>query len=192
MDLSAPGLENEIVRLEPITAEHWEIISDSDIEKSVWKWMPALPGGTNLRNYFDAIMKAQAAGLASTFLVFRQVDNAFAGITGFNDINKIHRRVRNALTWHPAEMATPELYQSGQLAMMKRAYDWRAKRLEWQINTKNSYMMEQILALGPTQEACFRNFERTADGVWIDKLVYSMTRSELGYAIQTIESRLFA
>ena len=149
-------------------------------------------GGTNLRNYFEAIMKAQTTGSAATFLVFRQVDGAFAGITGFNDINKIHRRVRNALAWHPHELTTPELYQAGQLAMMKRAHDWRAQRLEWQLNPKNEYIMQQVVALGPTQEAYFRNFERTADGVWVDKLVFSMTRAELGYATQSIESRLFA
>ena len=191
MDLTTPGLENPIVRLEPIEARHRALIFESEIEKSVWKWMPALRGGTNLQNYFDFILRAQKAGLAATYIVFRQSDDEFAGVTGFNDINKIHRRLRNALTWHPPELATPQLYQAGQLAMIQRAYDWRAKRLEWQINPSNEFMMTHLVALNPTREARFRNFERTADGVWVDKEVYAMTRPEMAGAIQRLTSELF-
>ncbi|MEL6861417.1 MAG: GNAT family protein [Pseudomonadota bacterium] len=191
MDLTAPGLENPIVRLEPIEDQHRALIFASEIEESVWKWMPALPGGTNLQNYFDFILKAQKAGKAATYVVFRQEDGVFAGVTGFNEINKIHRRLRNALAWHPPHLATPQLYQAGQLAMIQRAYDWRAKRLEWQVNTNNTYMMTELAAINPTREALFRNFERTADGVWVDKEVYAMTRPELAGAIQRLTTELF-
>lgn len=192
MELSEPGLQNAMLRFEPISEKHRDVVFDSEIEESVWKWMPALRGGSNLGVYFDFILKTQKAGLAATFVLFRQSDGVFAGITGFNDINKIHRRVRNAIAWHPPVVATSELYQAGQLSMMKRAYEWRAKRLEWQLNPDNSYIMEQVLALGPTREAYFRNFERSASGAWVDKIVYSMTRPELAEAIQSLETKLFA
>lgn len=191
MDLAAPGLENEIVRLEPMTENHRALIFASEIEEAVWKWMPSLRGGTNLTNYFDYMLGAQKAGKSVTFAVFRQDDDAFAGITGFNDINKIHRRLRNALAWHPPHLATPVLYQAAQLAMIKRAHAWRAKRLEWQINPNNNYMMTQLAEIGPTKEAHFRNYERTADGVWVDKIVYAMTRPEMAGAIQRLETELF-
>ncbi|MEL7033394.1 MAG: GNAT family protein [Pseudomonadota bacterium] len=191
MELSASGLENDLVRLEPLTADHRDIIFASDIEKSVWKWMPALPGGTSLSHYFKAMLAAQKTGLAVTFALFQKCDDAFAGVTGFNEINKIHRRVRNALAWHPPHLATTQLYQAGQHAMLRRAYDWRAKRIEWQINTSNHYILEQISALAPTREALFRNFERTADGVWVDKEVFAMTRPEMAETINRLEQTLF-
>lgn len=191
MDLTAPGLENPIVRLEPIAARHRGHIFASAIEESIWKWMPALPGGTNLENYFEYILKAQKCGLAATYVLFRQHDDAFAGVTGFNEINKIHRRVRNALAWHPPHLSTPELYQAGQLAMIQRAYDWRAKRIEWQVNTNNDYILTQLEAVNPTREALFRNYERTADGVWVDKAIYAMTRPEMAGAIHRLSTELF-
>ena len=190
MELSAPGLENSQLRLEPISLEHRDYIFGSDVEDSIWKWMPALPGGTNLENYFEFILKAQAAGLAATFVLFRKSDDAFAGLTGFNDINKIHRRVRNALTWHPPKMATEALYLAGQHAMITRAFAWRAKRLEWQVNTKNTYILSHLARIGPKREAHFRNFERTAEGVWVDKVVFAMTRSEMPDAIQRLEQMM--
>lgn len=191
MDLSAPGLENEIVRLEPLSADHRDHIFESEIEESVWKWMPALPGGTSLNHYFKAMLAAQKTGQAATFAVFRQSDNLFAGVTGFNDINKIHRRVRNAIAWHPRELASSRMYQVTQLAMIQRAYDWRAKRLEWQINPNNEYMASNLAALALAREALFRNFERTADGIWVDKEVYAMTRSEMAETIGRLKQAWF-
>lgn len=179
MELSAPGLQNAIVRLDPITPAHREVIFDSEIEDSIWKWMPALRGGSTLKNYFKFVLDLQKSGDMATFVLFRQSDGAFAGVTGFNEINKIHRRVRNALAWHPPAMATQELYLAAQLAMIERAYAWRAKRIEWQVNTNNDYILGGLAAIRPTQEAVFRNFERTADGVWVDKAVFSLTRPEM-------------
>lgn len=191
MELSASGLQNEILRLDPICAQHRDLIFASEIQESIWKWMPALKGGTNLENYFEFILSAQKSGKAATFVLFSQVDGAFAGLTGFNEINKIHRRVRNALAWHPPSMASAQLYQAGQLAMIQRAYDWRAKRIEWQVNTKNDYIMSALAEIGPTREALFRNFERTADGLWVDKAVFAMTRAEMADAIMRLERGLF-
>ncbi len=190
MELSAPGLENAQLRLEPFSTQHRDLIFNSEVEESVWKWMPALPGGTSLANYFDFVLKAQNAGVAATFVLFRKSDGAFAGLTGFNDINKIHRRVRNALTWHPPALATETLYLAGQHAMISRAFAWRAKRLEWQVNTKNDYILSQLSVIGPTREALFRNFERTADGTWVDKIVFALTRAEMPDALQRLERAL--
>lgn len=191
MELSAPGLENSILRLEPLEASHRELIFDSDIEPSVWKWMPALPGGTSLAHYFKSMLNAQKCGHAATFVLFDQKTDGFVGVTGFNEINKIHRRVRNAVTWHPPELATPRLYRAGQLAMTERAYAWRAKRIEWQINARNNYLLQELKFLDPTREALFRNYERTADGLWVDKIVFAMTRPEIADAIVRLKADLF-
>lgn len=190
MELSAPGLQNAIVRLDPITAAHRDMIFDSEIEDSIWKWMPALRGGSTLKNYFKFVLDLQKTGAMATFVVFRQSDGAFAGVTGFNEINKIHRRVRNALTWHPPSLTTPDLYLAGQLAMIERAYDWRAKRIEWQVNTRNDYILDGLAAIRPTQEAVYRNFERNADGAWVDKIVFSLTRPEMAGVIARLKQSL--
>jgi RimJ/RimL family protein N-acetyltransferase len=190
MELNAPGLENELVRLEPIGEQHWLTINRADIQEAFWRWMPAQRGGTSLRAYFDFVLQAQAVGLAATFVLFRQSDGAFAGITGMNEINKLHRRVRIAIAWHPPELGSPELYKAGQLAMIQRAYDWRAKRVEWQVNTDNKFILEELAKIGPTREALFRNFERTVDGVWVDKAIFSMTRPEMIETIARLEREI--
>lgn len=179
-----------MLRLEPLSEAHRDVIFSSGVEDSVWKWMPAIPGGASLENYFRFMLAAQKSGAIATFVLFRKSDQAFVGITGFSEINKIHRRVRNALAWHPPNVATSTLYQAGQLAMIQRAYDWRAKRIEWQVNTNNTYIMTELDDVGPTREAYFRDFEKTANGVWVDKIVFAMTRNEMAAAIQRLQSQL--
>jgi RimJ/RimL family protein N-acetyltransferase len=190
MELSAPGLQNAMVRLDPITEAHRDVIFDSEIEDSIWKWMPALRGGSTLKNYFKFILELQKSGAAATFVLFRQSDGVFVGVTGFSEINKIHRRVRNALTWHPPSLTTQELYLAGQLAMIERAHAWKAKRIEWQVNSRNNYILDGLAAIRPTQEAVFRNYERTADGLWVDKIVFSLTRPEMVEVIARLKQTL--
>lgn len=190
MDLSAPGYETDLLRFEPVSESHRETLRDSAIEKSVWKYMPALSGGTNLKKYLLMLLQTHAQGAAAYYVLFQKSDGAFAGIAGFNEINRIHRRLRNHISWHPPEMDANRLYRATQYGMMKRAFDWGAKRMEWQINPRNDFIMHNLQALEPVREAHFRSFERTADGVWIDKIVFSMTRPELAAAIERLEQEL--
>ena len=192
MNLSAPGYETEYMRFEPIGEQHRDVLRASDIEKSVWKYMPALPGGTTLKKYLLSIMQAHASGQAAYYVLFRKSDGAFAGIAGYCEINKIHRRLRNHISWHPPDMDARTLYRAAQHGMIKRAYLWRAKRMEWQINPDNEFLLDNLRDLNPTREAYLRNFERTADGVWIDKIVFSMTRTELAEALRRLETQLVA
>ena len=74
--------------------------------------------------------------------------------------------------------------------MIERAYAWRAKRIEWQVNTNNDFILEGLSAIRPTQEAVFRNFERTADGVWVDKAVFSLTRPEMVGVVARLKQSL--
>ena len=190
MELSAPGLQNALLRLDPICDEHRDVIFASNVQESIWKWMPALRGGSNLSNYFDFILQAQKAGTAATFVLFLRGTDTFAGITGFNEINKVHRRVRNALAWHPNELEVPDLYLAGQAAMIDRAYEWGAKRLEWQVNSNNQFILAGLEMIGPSQEAVFRNYERTADGIWVDKIVFGMTRKEMEQASARLNAHI--
>ena len=62
--------------------------------------------------------------------------------------------------------------------------------MEWQINPANAFIIANLTELNPTREAYLRHFERTADGVWIDKIIYSMTRPELADTLKRLEAKL--
>ena len=181
-----------MLRFEPLAEHHRELILSSDLQFAVWKWMPAVPGGSRVEAYFDYKLDRQKKGAHATFLLYRQSDDTLAGITGFDRISTNHRRVRNALAWHPPELTDQTLYLFGQLGMMERAYEWGAKRIEWRVNVENTFIMEQLKAVGPKQEALLRNYERMADGTWVDKAVFSFTREEMRARIAELRAELEA
>ncbi|MEM9939093.1 MAG: hypothetical protein AAF768_09620 [Pseudomonadota bacterium] len=190
MDLDAPDLASDLFRLDILNETHREILRTSDIETALWLWMPAIPGGTHFNNYFDYMLKMQASGLTVLYVVLRKSDDRFMGLTGFGEINRLHRRLRNLLAWYPPDVFEPRLYASSQLAMLRRAQDWGAKRIEWQVNTKNTFVLEQLEIIAPTREALLRNYERAADGEWTDKIVFSLIRDEIEAAAQRLETLL--
>lgn len=152
--------------------------------------MPAIPGGTHFDNYFDFMLKMQKAGQIVLYVLFRKTDNAFMGLIGFGEINRLHRRVRNLLAWYPPEHFQPKLYLSSQLAMLRRAKASGVKRIEWHVNTRNQFILDQIAMIDPVREALLRNFERNADGSWTDKIIYALVRDEIEQAIQRMETKL--
>ncbi|MDJ0922166.1 MAG: GNAT family protein [Henriciella sp.] len=190
MDLAAPGLESDLLRLDVLNEGHRATLKSSTIETALWLWMPAIPGGTHFDSYFDYMMKMQQAGMVVLYLLSFKSDGGFAGLTGFGEINRLHRRVRNLLAWYPPELFEPKLYLSSQLAMLRRAQSWGVRRIEWQLNTRNKFMLEQIERIGPKREAVLRNYERVADGSWTDKIVFSLIRNEIEEAAQRMEAQL--
>ncbi|MEQ3746948.1 MAG: GNAT family protein [Henriciella sp.] len=188
--LEDPGLETAALRFVPLDASHRDLILTSGIEDAVWRWMPALKGGTSFEQYFDFMLKAHEANIYTTFVLYSKETDQFLGIAGYTDTNRQHRRTRIAIAWFAPDLFKPHFFQSAQLALMKRALDWGAKRIEWSINPENKFMMEQLEAIKPVFEARLRNYERLAGGRWADKMVYSMTRPEAADRIKDLEFSL--
>lgn len=186
MTLNDPGLENRRLRFEPLYEAHRDVLNTPETIAAIWKWMPPLTDGTNFDNYFDFMLAAQAHGAVAAFVLFDREKGTWEGITGFDTISRQHRRVRIAFAWHPPATFEPEIFQLTQLSMIKRAMDWRAKRIEWQVYSKNTFFLEHLEALGPTREAVLRQEIRMADGSWADKIVFSMINQEPEQAIRRL------
>lgn len=190
MDLAADCLQNRMLRFEPLAEHHRDEIASEDIEASLWRWMPALSGGTNFDSYFDFLLLGQKKGLSAVFVLRRQADDAYAGLTGLNQFSKTHRRLRSALAWHPPAIATLELYQCGQMVMIECAIAWGARRIEWYANPLNTFIMDGLASLHVTQEAVLRQYERMADGAWADKVVFSLIRDEMKDTVARLKAEL--
>lgn len=188
MSIISSGMENDLLRFEPLSDAHREVIFASDLETAIWKWMPALPKGANLASYYKHMLAAQEQEERVTYVLFRKSDNAFCGLTGFSEIDRTHRKVRNALAWHPPDKDPLKKYLFGQISMIERAYDWGAKRLEWRVNTKNDFILSGMERIGAKKEATLRNFERTAQGTWADKAVFALTRPEMQPTIERLNA----
>ena len=51
MNLANPAPENDVVRLDPMSPEHKDMLLKSELSESMWRWMPVMSTGTSLEAY---------------------------------------------------------------------------------------------------------------------------------------------
>lgn len=190
MDFNAPGLENRIVRLHTLEADHKCLLEKTGAIDAMWNWLPVLGSGTSYEAYFDKVMTGQKRGNLHAFVITRVDDGAFAGVSAFLDPSRTHRRVRIGYNWHPKAMRGTGIFPATQLAMIQRALDCRVRRIEWTVGERNTRAVAAYERIGAKREGTLRNYFRLSDGDWANLVVFSLLSEEAGEAIRRLESQL--
>lgn len=192
MRLDAPDLGNDIVSLEVFGRQHHEMLREADPTDCMWRWLPALPCGTSFEAYLDYAECEKMKEKIVPFAVFRKADRAFAGITAYGLVDRLHRRVRITSTWHPEPMRGTLVFPATQVALIQRALDWGARRIAWTLDTRNASAIAAFARLGAKHEGTVRSFMRMTDGTWADHHIFAMTRDEAHNTVSSIEELIKA
>ena len=189
MDLSAPGLENELIRLEPLTEQFREDLRNSGAIEYMWLSLPAIQRGAGFDSYFDHVLRQGDAGEVLGFALLDPNDNGrFVGVTALMYPNKMHRRVRLGYTWLEPHLRGHGVYAAIQKLLIQRALDWGAKRIEWYVEERNTRAVRAIESIGALKEGVLRQYEKFADGEWVDVAVLSMLRDEAKAAVHRLDA----
>ena len=193
MDLTAPGLENDLIRLEPLTERFREDLRKSGAVEYMWLSMPAIQHGAGFDAYFDHFVKCGKAGEQLGFALLDPNDrNRFVGVTAFLYPNKMHRRIRLGYTWLEPHLRGRGLYAAIHKLLIQRALDWGAKRLEWYVEERNVRAVRAIESIGAVKEGVLREYEKFTDGEWVDIAVLSMLRDEAKAAVHRLDEAMAA
>lgn len=190
MKLDDPGLQNDIVRLDVLTESHRQALFDSGAVESMWLWMPVIATGTSFHAYFDHTMELKAGGDYIPFSIWRQSDNAFAGVVAYADISRTHRRLRLSAFWIREDMRGTVLGPAIQLALIERAMESRIRRIEILVAETNDRAINSITRFGARREGSLRNYIRAADGTWTDIAVLALVGDELKAAVSLLKDRI--
>ncbi len=189
MDLSAPGLENDLIRLEPLTERFREDLRNSGAIEYMWLSLPAIQRGAGFDSYFDHVLRQGDAGEVLGFALLDPNDNdRFVGVTALMHPNKMHRRVRLGYTWLEPHLRGHGVYAAIQKLLIQRALDWGAKRIEWYVEERNTRAVRAIESIGALKEGVLRQYEKFADGEWLDVAVLSMLRDEAKAAVHRLDA----
>ena len=189
MDLSAPGLENDLIRLEPLTERFREDLRNSGAIEYMWLSLPAIQRGAGFDSYFDHVLRQGDAGEVLGFALLDPNDNdRFVGVTALMNPNKMHRRVRLGYTWLEPHLRGRGVYAAIQKLLIQRALDWGAKRIEWFVEERNTRAVRAIESIGALKEGVLREYEKFADGEWVDVAVLSMLRDEAKGAVHRLDA----
>ncbi|MEL6666127.1 MAG: GNAT family protein [Pseudomonadota bacterium] len=187
MDLTAPGLENDFIKLVPLDEQFREDLRSSDTAEHMWSSLPAIQCGAGFDAYYDHVQRQATTGEMYAFALLDPNDSdRFVGVTALVSPNKMHRRVRLGYTWLEPHLRGRGIYAATQKLLIERALEWGAKRVEWFVEEPNTRAIRAIQSLGAIKEGTLRQYEKFADGEWVDVVVLSMVRDEAKEAIRRL------
>jgi N-acetyltransferase len=185
-------LEGKQVRLEPLTTDHLDALSEFALDETLWRWMPyAVHTRSELEEYVRALLEAQKTGTTLPFATRERGSAIVVGLTRYMNIERLHRRTEIGGTvvapaWQRTFVNTEAKY-----LMLQHAFEkWGCIRVEFKTDSLNERSRKAILRIGATEEGIFRNHMVMPGGRVRHSVYYSILNSEWPTVKQEFAARL--
>ena len=193
MDWTAPTLEGELVRLEPMAPEHEDGLWEASRDKRAWTWLSIEQPRTRdeLRAYTGAALANAAAGIEMPLVTIRRENGRVVGSTRYLALRPEHRSLEIGWTW-----LTPEVWGTGinveaKLLMLEHAFErLHCLRVELKTDARNERSRGAMAALPAQFEGIHRKHMLVRDGVRRDSAWYSVIDDEWPVVRATLLRRL--
>ncbi|HTZ90717.1 MAG TPA: GNAT family protein [Alloacidobacterium sp.] len=166
MQVSPITLEGNLVRLEPLSIDHFAALAKIAFEPDIWRWMTdRMESEDDLRRYIQTGVDAASAGTAMPWATRSRKDNRIIGSTRFADIQTAHRTLEIGWTWmHPDYQRTGINVEAKYLQLCHAFEVMGARRVAFKTHHHNLKSQAAIQALGAKPEGVFRNHVIMPDG----------------------------
>lgn len=184
-------LEDAFVRLEPFnTALRDEVRAALDCDPDAWNGMVGAAYGPHFDSWWDAAIKAMAAGTRIAYAVRRRSDGAVVGTTSLYEIKPEHRRCEVGSTFYRPEARGGPINPACKRLLLEHAFSNGAIRVEIITDALNAPSQAAIRKLGATFEGVLRRHKITWTGRERDTAQFSILDDEWPQVRQGLGERL--
>lgn len=189
MKVEPVTLEGQFVRLEPLTIEHLDALSDVGIDESVWSWVPTrVKTVDDLKRYVEAALDERRRGVSLPFATISKIDNKIVGSTRFGNIDPPNRKAEIGWTWINPKWQRTVINTEAKLLMLTHAFEiWKCVRVELKTDALNEKSRNAILRIGARQEGILRPHLITDTGRFRDTVYFSILDDEWPGVKQKLE-----
>lgn len=188
----APRLEGELVRVEPLRAEHEEALFEAARPAAIWRWWPFNPASDReaFHRWLTGAPDAAEAGREARFAILDREGRAI-GSTSYCDLRPADRGVEIGWTW-----LTPEAWGSGanaeaKLLLMRHAFGpLGCRRVEFWTDELNVRSRAALDALPARFEGILREVKLLPDGRWRSSAIYSVLADEWPAVERALSARV--
>ena len=181
MEWTAPILDGELVRLEPLSPAREEGLWDASRDARTWQWLSVEQPQTReeMRAYLDAAYANLADGSELPLVTVRRADDTVVGSTRYLALRPEHRSVEIGWTW-----LTPEAWGTGinveaKLLMLEHAFErFGCLRVELKTDARNERSRSAMAALPAQFEGVHRKAMLVRGGQRRDSAWYSVIDDE--------------
>lgn len=169
-------LEGEVVRLEPLAAEHADALAGVGLHPELWRLQPEpLETADDMRRYVERALAAQRDGTCLPFVIVQQSSGQIIGTTRYMDIALAHKRLEIGATW-----LTPAAQRSGanteaKFLLLQHAFETIGIiRVVFKTELGNTQSRQAILRIGGVEEGVFRKHLIAQSGRTRDMVYYAI------------------
>ena len=192
MRLDPVVLEGRQVRLEPLTLDHLDALSEVALDPDLWRWTSERAGSIDeLRAYVERALAAQQSGSALPFATIARSIGKPVGSTRFANVDLGNGRLEIGWTWLGREWQRTALNTEAKYLMMKHAFETLGvRRVEFKTDARNERSRAAIHRIGAKEEGTLRKHLVTASGRVRDTVYYSVIDDEWPAVQIRLEERL--
>ncbi len=189
-----PVLENEWVRLEPLSHAHAGDLAAAVRVGELWKtWFTSIPAPDAMGAEIDRRLALNAEGRMAPWAVVSLATGMAVGMTTYMNIDSPNRRVEIGHTWLGREAQGSGVNPATKLLMLARAFDdLDCIAVEFRTHWHNAQSRAAIAKLGAKQDGVLRNHQLGSHGTIRDTAVFSIIDREWPTVRQGLVSRLDA
>lgn len=180
-DLAAtPVLENEFVRLEPLSAGHQDALVEAAAHGELWRtWYTRVPSPEQMGEEIERRLSLQQQGQMAPWAVVDPATGDAVGMTTYMQIEVTHRRVEIGSTWLGKQAQGTGINPAMKLLMLQRVFDeLDCIAVEFRTHWHNHQSRAAIARLGAKQDGVLRNHLIMDNGTLRDTVVFSILDSE--------------
>jgi RimJ/RimL family protein N-acetyltransferase len=192
MDLTPAILENNWVRLEPMSDTHRESLRPLVGDPDIWSLMTLRGDGEHFDAWFDLMLDTQATGTQISHVIYRKTTGEIVGHSAFLVISPSNQRAEIGWTWYTASARGTEVNPACKLALLGRLFECGAERAELKTHGLNKRSQAAMLKMGAQYEGTLRRQMRTWRGDLRDTVWFSVLKDEWPDVKAGLEARLSA
>ena len=185
-------LEGDFVRLQPMTLEHLDGLSEVGLDPEIWRYTIALiRTREDMRGYMESALKLQGDGATLTFVTMERSSGQIVGSTRFGNYDPANRRIEIGWTWIAPPWQRTVINTEAKYLMLSHAYEkLHCVRVELKTDVLNSRSRKAMLRIGAKEEGILRKHSLVWDGRYRDSIYYSILDEEWPEVKQQLEKML--
>jgi RimJ/RimL family protein N-acetyltransferase len=191
-DTLAPTLRGRIVAVEPLRAEHEELLWPAASDPAVWRFMTTDASTRDVfHRWFEAALAARDAGTEAPFAVLRADTGEGIGSTRYLSLRPEHRVLEIGYTWCGRAAWGAGINVETKYLLLEHAFErLGAHRVEFKTEATNERSRAALAALPAEFEGVFRKHMLVRGGERRDSAWYAVIDDEWPEVKENLARRL--
>lgn len=188
----APVLENEFVRLEPLSLSHHDDLVAAVRVGELWRtWYTSIPSPEGMADVITQRLALHGKGAMVPWAVIDPRSGSAVGMTTYLNVDPVNRRLEVGSTWLGKAAHGTRINPAAKVLLLGRAFeDLGCGAVELRTHWHNRQSRAAIEKLGAKQDGVLRNHMVLSNGTVRDTVVYSIIDGEWPAVKVALQQRL--